>query len=174
MLDFSITTLADRRGFVGLSLAALMVSAQPGLARMRGPLVLFVCQFGSVKSAVARELFRRRAAARAVPATAFSRGITPEAHISDSLRAALVIEGVNIENEPIRQLHPKDLANADLTVLFDPLPCGLKARRVHDWTDTGSLNQAYQTERPRLLARIEALLDELSGGQLPGATPVRL
>lgn len=164
MLNPSISPLTDRRGFVRLSLVALALSAQPGLARMRGPRVLFVCQFGSVKSAVARELFRRRAAARAVPATAFSRGITPEAHINDSLRAALAAEGINFENEPLRQLHSKDLTKADLTVLFDPLPRGLKARRVHDWTDTGSLNQAYQTERPRLLARIEALLDELSAG----------
>ena len=164
MLNPAITTLADRRGFVGLSLVALLVSAQPGLARMRRPRVLFVCQFGSVKSALAREIFRHSAAARAIPATVFSRGITPEAHISDNLRAALVTEGFNIENEPLRQLRSKDLAAADVTVLFDPLPCGLHARRVHDWTDTGSLNQAYQTERPRLLARIEALLDELSAG----------
>ena len=62
MLNPASTTLTDRRGFVGLSLVALIVSAQPGLARMRRPRVLFVCQFGSVKSALAREIFRRSAA----------------------------------------------------------------------------------------------------------------
>jgi Low molecular weight phosphotyrosine protein phosphatase len=138
---------------------ALVIS---GDAFARTPTILFVCQFGSVKSPLARELFRRRAQERGITVNAFSRGITPEAHVAPRLRAALESEGINPEYDGLNALRRNDLRRATVTVLFDPLPVGWTGKRVQDWTDTGSLNESYETEKPRLLARIEALLDTLS------------
>jgi len=54
------------------------------------PRVLFICQYGTAKSAIAREVFRQRARERGIPVVTFSRGITPEEHISPALRARLL------------------------------------------------------------------------------------
>jgi protein-tyrosine-phosphatase len=142
--------------------AALAVAAAAHVNAGQLPRVLFVCQFGSVKSAVAREQFRALAARRALPLAAQSRGITPEAHASQALVAALRQEGIDLTTEPLRALTQADLDQADVVVLFNALPAGLNARNVRDWTDTGSLNDAYAAQRPRLMARIEALAKELA------------
>ena len=134
----------------------------PANAFAKAPTVLFVCQFGSVKSPVARELFRKRARERGIAVTAFSRGITPEAHVAPLLRTALDAEGVNPERDGLHKLSRGSLRRATITVLFDRLPSGWAANRAQDWTDTGSLNQAYAAEKPRLLARIDALLDTIA------------
>jgi Low molecular weight phosphotyrosine protein phosphatase len=143
-----------------LILIVAVISSSTALART--PTVLFVCQFGSVKSPVARELFRRRAQERGIAVIAFSRGITPEAHVAPRLRTALDSDGINPESDGLNALSYRDLRRANVTVLFDRLPRGWTGKRVRDWTDTGSLNESYEMEKPRLLARIDALLDTLS------------
>lgn len=143
-------------------LALIFALVSSGTALARTPTVLFVCQFGSVKSPVARELFRRRAQERSIAVTAFSRGITPESHVAPRLRTALDSEGIIPERDGLNALSRSDLRRASITVLFDPLPHGWTGKRTQDWTDTGSLNESYETEKPRLLARIDALLDTIA------------
>ena len=161
-----ISNLHRRSVIVGLSTAAMLV-ANPVLARARKPTILFVCQFGSVKSAIAREHFRKRAKDRGIQVSVSSRGITPEAHLSEQTKAALTAEGINSDRQPLRQLKKVDVAGADITVYFDSLPAGFQPKQALDWTDTGSLNQSYAAERPRLIARIDALLDDIAAKRVP-------
>ena len=149
-----------RRAVLGSTLALLVM--QPAQALAKELTVLFVCQFGSVKSATAREVFRQHAALRGIQVRALSRGITPEAHFASALKAALAREGLDPESDPLTRLQQSDVQNADITVILDKLPPAFSAKRLHDWTDLGSFNQSYVTERPRLIARIDQLLDELS------------
>ena len=142
-------------------LAIIVALLSPDVAIAKAPTVLFVCQFGSVKSPVSRELFRRRAIERGIAVTAFSRGITPEAHVAPKLRAQLQAEGINPESDGLNALTRRDLQRASITVIFDSLPPGWIGRRVQDWTETGSLNESYEAEKPRLVARIDALLDTI-------------
>ena len=155
--DFPI----NRRSVVCGAVILVALSASVAATARKIPQVLFICQSGSVKSAVTRELFRKAAIARSIAVAAYSRGIIIEAHLSPALKAALASEGIDPEREPLHKLERADLRRADVTVLFDPLPMGMRARRVHDWTDTGSFNQSFAIERPRLVARINALLDEI-------------
>jgi hypothetical protein len=61
----------------------------------------------------------------------------------------------------LQKLARRELRQADKVVLFDPLPEKWQAKDAHDWTDTGSLNASYETEKPKLMKRIDQLLDEL-------------
>lgn len=149
----------SRRSILASLLASVVVAPASATKELT---VLFICQFGSVKSATARELFRQRAASRGVRVRAFSRGITPEAHMSPALAAALANEGIEPAHDPLSQLQAGDLKRADMTIIFDKLPPGVHGKKLHDWTDLGSFNDSWATERPRLLARIDALIDELS------------
>ena len=156
------SNVPSRRDFIGAFGAVIALGQGPAFAQRRPISVLFICQFGSVKSATARELFRRRAQERGIFVEARSRGITPDAHISPQLLAALTAEGINPAADPLTQLKRRDLRRADIVVIFDTPPKNWTGKRLHDWTDTGSLNQSYAAERPRLVRRIDQLLDEIA------------
>lgn len=123
--------------------------------------VLFVCQYGSVKSAIAREHFRRLAAARGILARAESRGISPANHASPTLLAALEADHIDIRREPVQALTASDLSIANIIVVFDELPAKLGAWPVRDWSDLPSMNANYSEARRVLLERIGALLDQI-------------
>ena len=153
----------SRRAVLATILLAPL-AALPGLAvaRSRPPRVLFICQFGSVKSAISRELFRRRAAERGIAAIAISRGIQPESHLDPHLRDRLAGHGIDPARDGQHKLTRGDLRRADYTVLLDSLPPGWIGRNPRDWTDLGSFNQSYGTEEARVKAKIEQLLDEIA------------
>ncbi len=129
------------------------------------PRVLFICQFGTAKSAIAREFFRRRAFERGIEAFAFSRGLMLEDHISPPLRTALGTEEINPAHDRARILAKRDLRAADIVVIFNPLPPSLKAARVHDWTTLPSVNDNWAQARADLMQRIDLLLDEIAKGR---------
>ena len=159
---FSMANCWSRRSFVQAVFATAAISHATILwGSERRRTVLFICQYGSVKSAIARELFRRRALERGVQVTAISRGIELESHLTPQLRATLAADGIDPESDGQHQLSKADLHHADMTIILDPLPKQWKARRVHDWTDIRSFNQFFETEKPRVLARIDQLLDEI-------------
>ena len=134
----------------------------PASAKRRVPRVLFVCQYGSVKSPIARELLRRRARERGIAVSTFSRGITPEAHLPSEIAATLLAEGIEPARDGLHRLLPIDVESADVVVYFNPMPAGFRAPRMLDWTAVPSVNQSYDAARADLNRRIEALLDELA------------
>ena len=146
-----------------LSGLALVVVAQPAMSRTRKvPRVLFICQYGTAKSAIARELFRRRARQRGVAVTAFSRGLTLADHISPPLHQTLSADGIDPATDRATVLARRDWQHADLVVAFNPLPKDVRPANLRDWTDLGSLNDDYAHARPDLDRRIEALLDSIA------------
>ena len=149
-----------------LALAAASVGARaaeaPQVKPGSTPRVLFICQFGSVKSAIARELFRRRAAERHIAVVADSRGLTPEEHASAKLLEELRKEGIDPGADPLRKLERADIERADLMVLFDTPPPGLGLEIARDWRDLGSFNDDYENTKADLETRIDGLLDEVA------------
>lgn len=140
--------------------SAATTRAQQGQARR--PTVLFVCQYGAVKSAVARDAFRRRAMERGISLRAISRGITPADHMSDPLRRRLRSEGLDPARDPVTQLDQETLNAADIVIVFDRLPSSLTRADARDWSQMPSMNSDYDRARAFLDPRIEALLDEIA------------
>ncbi len=165
MITLSIKTFPiDRRKVLTISLAALSIAAIPTTlsASKRPPRVLFICQFGTAKSAIARELFKRRAAQRGIAVAVFSRGITPAPHLAASTRDQLTGEGINLNGEAVRRLRSTDLRAADIVVAFDPLPATMHPTAVRDWAAVPSVNETYTLARADLDRRIDLLLDQLA------------
>jgi protein-tyrosine-phosphatase len=109
--------LLDRRSMaLGLLLVAGRARAQTSCAP---PVVLFVCPAGSVKSAIAREMLRKRAATAGVRVQAQSRGIHPEDHVSPGLAANLKADGIDPASEAARTFVGTDAARADIVIAFD-------------------------------------------------------
>ena len=151
----------SRRAFVAASLS-MSASALAKPRQRRVPRVLFVCRFGTAKSAIAREIFRRRASERGVAVTALSRGITPEDHMTLALWQRLSAEGIDPTAEVVRALSPRDWQHADIVVIFSPLPPKAKPAHLRDWTDTPSVTDDYANARFVIDRRIDALLDEIA------------
>ena len=124
--------------------------------------VLFICQAGTVKSAVARELFRRRAAARGVSVAVQSRGIAPEEHMTDKLLAATRADGIDPRSEPAQALTLADLRAADIVIYFNRPAEASDFPEALDWTDVPSMNDDYPGTRTMILERSEAVLDTLA------------
>lgn len=143
-----------------LSAAAVLVAAR--LPGGRAPRVLFVCQKGTVKSPIARELMRRQARTRAFAIKAQSRGITPLEGASAEVSAALIQDGIDVRRDRLRALTKADCEWADVVVFFDPLPFEVTGKDLRDWRDTPSVNQHYAQALGAMRQRIAALVEELA------------
>ena len=153
----------SRRGLVfSGSCAALLAPELAHAADQTRPNVLFICRFGTVKSPIARELLRRRAAERRLELTAFSRGMNIEDHVSPGLAQALRADGLDIWRDPYMVLHESDIRTASQIVLFDSLPDAVTPPTL-DWSDLPSFNEDYTRARAELDRRLAQLLDALQG-----------
>ena len=154
-------SLMSRRQLLaaGALLAAQPVGAEA--APCPPPRVLFVCPAGTVKSAIARETLRRRAAERGVPVRVASRGVHPQDHVSPGLAARLKADGIDPRADPARALRSADLVGVDVAVAFDEAAQAPGLERARLW-DIPAWNSDYDQAKAALSARIEALLDELS------------
>ena len=125
------------------------------------PKVLFICQAGTVKSPVARELFKRRAKERGLLVNVAARGITPEEHMSPKLLAAALADGIDPKIEPVRRLAIEDMRAADVVIYFDRPPFASEFPGALDWTDLPSMNDDYPGTRAIILKRSEPVIDGL-------------
>ena len=124
--------------------------------------VLFVCEFGTAKSAIARELLRRKVSVRGLPIEAISRGLVIEDHITPELRARLVADGIDTLRDPPMVLQPRDWDRASIVVAFNPLPAAVPAAKVRDWIDLPSVVRDYDNAMAILNRRLDALVDEMA------------
>lgn len=157
----SFALLWTRRGWLA---AAAAIAAAPAWASIDGPQrpgVLFVCEAGTVKSAMARELFRTRARQQGIAVDAISRGLNVADHVSPGLRQRLLADRIDTTAEPAQALAPADWLAALMVVAFNPLPPSVERSDVIDWTDLGSMNDDYDRSLADLRARIEGLVDDL-------------
>ncbi len=153
--------LASRRGIVALGLFLLVRPLAAAAAPCREPRVLFVCPVGTVKSAIAREELKRRAAARGIAVRVSSRGVSPADHVSPELASRLKADGIDTLAEPLRALAPADIAGADVVIAFDEAAQAPGLERARLW-DVPSWNSQYDAAKASLLPKVDGLLDEFA------------
>lgn len=129
--------------------------------------VLFVCPAGTVKSAIARETLRSRAAAAGVQVVAMSRGLHPEDHVSPALAANLRGDGIEPAAEPARAFSDADASAADIVIVFDEAADAPALRKARAW-GIPSWNSDYAAAKAALAERIESLIAELRMRQAAG------
>ena len=149
---------ATRRTFlVGLALTPTSVLASP----CPPPRVLFVCPMGTVKSAIAREQLKHSAAARGLAIQVQSRGVEPADHLTPTLIAQLRADGIDPRAEPLQELTPSDITQADVVVAFEEAAAAPGMAQARVW-DIPSWKSDYAGARAAMLPKIDALLDELA------------
>jgi hypothetical protein len=164
-LTYPILTL-NRRGLTAC-VAGLLVFPAVALARpCPPPRVLFVCPAGTVKSAIARETLKRRAASEHLAVEVRSRGVAVEDHVSPGLAANLRADGIDPAAEAAQRLAPADIGWADLVIVFDEAAAAPGLARARAW-DTPSWNSDYAGARLALSRHMDALMAELSSRGCP-------
>lgn len=163
-LTVTYSTASNRRSFVKttMALTGVLISGCAHIAPAKRPKILFVCQAGTAKSAIAREIFKARAKERGIAVDVFSRGLKIEDHLSDALKQELIAEGIDTHAQPALTLAPADWAAADIVVNFNALPAAVVHKDIRDWSDVPSVNDDYSHARAVLDERIDALLSEIS------------
>ena len=153
-----------RRAFVALSVlvAALTAAGCAVQPTVKPPKILFVCQAGTAKSAIAREIFKKRAQERGIAVEVFSRGVVIEDHLSPALKENLRSDEIDTNAEPALPLQPGDWAAADILINFNPLPTSVQHKDLRDWTDVPSVNDDYANAKRIMDKRVDELLNELA------------
>ena len=162
--DNAIATVAplSRRRFIAVSSAFVLAAGCSTLPKSQPKTVLFICEFGTAKSVIARELFRRRALSRGMAVLAISRGLVVEDHLTPELRQRLAVDGIDPYSEGFKVLQPQDWRKASVIVAFNPLPKSVPKAKVRDWMDVPSVVSQYPAARAAMDLKIEALLDEFA------------
>jgi hypothetical protein len=152
-----------RRAFAAASLLSVIYAASGCALRANAQphRIVFVCQAGTAKSPIAREIFKERARERGVSVDVSSRGLVIEDHVSPELKAKLHRDGINTQAEPALVLSQADWSTADILINFNPLPSSVEHGDIRDWSDLPSVNNDYENARIILDRRIDDLITEL-------------
>lgn len=153
--------LLSRRVFLAASVTFAATGRGARAAPCPPPRVLLVCPAGTVKSAIARELLRRRAREQGVAVEVQSRGVHPEDHVSPGLAANLKADGIDAAADPLRKLSVGDVQRADVVIAFDEAANEPDLRGARVWI-VPSWNDDYAEAKAALAPQVQALLDELS------------
>jgi protein-tyrosine-phosphatase len=127
-------------------------------------LIVFVCLHGSAKSLIAAEHFRRRADARGILHRAASFGLEPDPEVPPHVVAGLATDGFDVRGYVPRLAAADELAAATRVVSFgcDVGPLTPSAIHIDRWDDVPMVSDGYARARDAIVARVEALLDDLS------------
>ena len=155
--------MRPNRRLILLALPVLVSPTSLAAAPCRAPVVLFVCPAGTVKSAIARETLKRRAASAGLRLDVRSRGIAPEDHVSPTLAARLRADGIDPAAEAPRAVTAADVARADVVVAFDAAAQAPLLKNARAWS-TPSWNADYDAAKADLDRRLADLVAELAGG----------
>jgi protein-tyrosine-phosphatase len=128
------------------------------------PTVAFVCLHGAAKSVLAAACFERLAEARGIRVRALAAGTEPDPEIAPAVLSALLAEGIDLRGERPRPVTLEDLAGAATIVSFGPDLSHLAppGRPVIRWDDVPTLSEDFEAGRSTILARLPALLEEVS------------
>jgi hypothetical protein len=128
------------------------------------PTVAFVCLHGAAKSVLAAACFEQLAAARGVRVRALSAGTEPDPEIAPTVLHALLAEGIDLRGERPRHVTREAIAGAAAVVSFGPDLSGVvpPGRPVIRWDDVPALSEDFEAGRAAILARLPALLEEVS------------
>jgi arsenate reductase (thioredoxin) len=125
--------------------------------------VLFVCLHGAAKSLIAARYLERLAAARGVPLQSASAGMEADALVPPPVVAGLLADGIDASDVVPTQVTKELVSRADYVVSFGCDLGSLAARGdVTTWNDVPAVSDGYATARLDIVARVQALLDEIA------------
>jgi len=148
--------------FAGLMALGACVTAPKPRSASAAP-VVFVCEHGAAKSIVAAAYFNRLAEEKHLSVRAVARGLTPQDELSTSATTGLRADGLSADLTRPVALNRDEAQSATRLVSFLPLPEGVGGERAAiEWNDVPATGDGYDRARDRIVAHVQALVDELA------------
>lgn len=162
--------VALRKQLLVLMAALLLPAASLGQdvkttkKRETTPSVLFVCEHGAAKSAIAAAYFDKLAKERGLKYRAVFRGTNPDPALAPAAVKGLKLDGFETKGWKPELVTKNDLDTASRIVT---LGCDVPGResvaeKLDEWNNIPSPGQDYTIARDDILKRVQSLVDELA------------
>ena len=149
------------RTVLAVAVVAICTSGAPAQSEQT---VVFVCEHGAAKSAVAAAHFNRLAAERGLRLRAVSRGTAPDAAVPSYIIEGLRREGLQLPDGFVpSNVSEGEVATAIRIVTFDvSLQTKADSSRLQRWDGLPAFGAGYDAASRAILAKVDALILELS------------
>ena len=149
---------------------AALLGRAPMAAKLQSPtpsnskVVLFVCEHGVAKSALAAALFNAMAKERGLALRAERRAAsTPQVEPSLSTNKGMAADGLPIPEGVPLQISESEFRSALRVVrLGTSLPVADTAMATEDWADVPAVGDGYPAARDSIRSHVSHLLDDLT------------
>ncbi len=129
--------------------------------------VLFICEHGAAKSAIATAYFNKLSKEKNLNYKAIFRGINPDTSLSSGTKKGLLQDGFDIKDWKPQLVTQHDINNA---VEIITLGCDSSIdieKHVHAWNGIPPVNKDYQEARNQIIDKVTIFIKELEQRQ-PG------
>ena len=123
--------------------------------------VMFVCEHGAARSAIASAYFNQLAKEKGLRYNAIFRGVQPDTVLTKGTREGLAADGFDVRGWAPAKVTAIDVQKSDRIVTFDcavPLP---DKKSVDRWDGIPPVSSDYNTARQQIKAKVEKLVEEL-------------
>jgi arsenate reductase (thioredoxin) len=123
--------------------------------------ILFVCEHGAGRSAIAASYFNKKAEKQGLIYRAIFRGIDPQEALGASTKNGLIKDSVDVTSLIPIKLSKNDIAKAYKLITLDcTLPSTFNKADTH-WTGI-EMNGNYEVSKKQIALKVDSLLTQLS------------
>jgi len=124
--------------------------------------ILFVCEHGAARSAIAAAYFNKIAKEKGLNYEAHFRGTDPQDSLSPGARIGLVRDGFNIAKMKPTVVSESDIKQAAQVITFDcKLPANTNPKNLERWDGIPPISESYDIARDQIEAKVRALVHQL-------------
>ena len=126
------------------------------------PTILFVCEHGAGRSAIAAAFFNKMAKEKKLNYQAIFRGIHPDSALGPAIQTGLMKDSVDVNGWKPVLLSRRDIQKASRIVAMDcEIPEKDRIAKLHtQWSDI-PMDQGYNDARDEIIKKLEVLILEL-------------
>lgn len=125
-------------------------------------MILFVCEHGAARSAIAAAYFNKMAKERGLNYEAQFKGTDPQDSLTTGTRLGLAQDGFDVSKFKPALVTGLDVSNADRVITFDcQLPSGAHPKDVAQWDGIPPISKDYEAARDQIVSKINELLKQL-------------
>jgi arsenate reductase len=119
--------------------------------------ILFVCEHGAGRSAIAASYFNKKAEKQGLEYRAIFRGVEPQSALGTSTKDGLIKDSVDVKNLTPTKLSRKDADDAYKVITLDCTLPDLFNKADMQWTGI-PMDGNYEVSKNRIAAKVDSLM----------------
>jgi len=124
--------------------------------------ILFVCEHGAARSAIAAAYFNKIAKEKGVNYEAHFKGTDPQDSLTVATRRGLVRDGFNIAKMKPTLISESDINQSAQVIVFDcKLPTNINPKNLILWDGIPPISDSYDIARDQIEVKVRALVNQL-------------